>query len=287
MYITSDILVKRGACQEYIDFFIKRYPNGVEMLELIERGHIPYHGLHWGYKWLDPSAEEIAAYWKRVVVENSEGVDESDHVSNSSLIVRSSQIANCENIIDSKEVNNSEHIHKSEMVDNSSWIHNSFFVDNSTRILNSKNIENSNEVVDSTYIINSSGVMDSTNIVEGHTIWRSSNLTNCGFCFNCNNLVNALFCLNQDNGEYLLFNKPIDKTRFEMINKQMRRYASVHPDMIKGWPESLHDGEPVKIYNFREHTKNIPVSFWNWVKTLPGYDADIIYSLTFSPQFLN
>jgi hypothetical protein len=50
MYITLDILQKRGACQEYLDFFAKRFPDGVEMLHMIERGHMPYHALHWGYK---------------------------------------------------------------------------------------------------------------------------------------------------------------------------------------------------------------------------------------------
>ena len=35
MYITLDLLQKRGACQEALDFFAKHYPNGIEMLEII------------------------------------------------------------------------------------------------------------------------------------------------------------------------------------------------------------------------------------------------------------
>ena len=107
MFITVDTLQKRGACQEYLDFFQKHYPDGVEMLYMIEQEDIPYHALHWGYKWLDPSKEEVTAYWKRVAVINSKGVDESDHVTNSKIIVSSSRIADCRDIIDSKDVTSS------------------------------------------------------------------------------------------------------------------------------------------------------------------------------------
>ena len=287
MFITLDILQKRGACQEYLDFFQKHYPDGVEMLYMIEQGHMPYHALHWGYKWLDPNEEEIAAYWKKVAVVDSEGVDESDHVTNSRIIVASSRITDCHDIIDSKDVTSSHQIRNSEFVADSSFISGSSFIDNSLRILNSKNVDNSCEVVDSIYVINSSGVMDSTNVVDGHTIWRSKDLTNCGFCFDCANLTNSLFCLNTENGEYLLFNKPIDKVRFEIINKQFRRYASAHSDMTTGWTENIHGADATKINNFRKNTENIPEVFWSWVKTLPGYDSMIMYSITFNPQFLN
>lgn len=286
MFITLDILQKRGACQEYLDFFQKHYPDGVEMLHMIEQGHMPYHALHWGYKWLDPNEEEIVAYWKKVVVVDSEGIDESDHVTNSRIIVASSRITDCHNIIDSKDVTSSHQIRSSEFVTDSSFISGSSFIDNSLRILNSKNVDNSCEVVDSIYVINSSGVMDSTNVMDGHTIWRSKDLTNCGFCFNCTNLTNSLFCLNTENGEYLLFNKPIDKARFEIINKQFRRYASADSDMTTGWNKNIHGADATKINNFRKNTENIPEAFWSWVKTLPGYDSMIMYSLTFNPQFL-
>lgn len=286
MYITLEILQKRGACQEYLDFFTKHFPNGVEMLYMIEHGHLPYHGLHWGYKWLDPNEEEIRAYWKKICVENSEGIDESDHITNSSIVVKSSRVDNCQTIYACKDVTDSHNISCSDFVDNSSFISRSSFIDNSTFILNSKNVENSNEVVDSTYIINSSGVTDSTNIVHCHTIWRSCNLTDCGLCFNCTNLTNSLFCLNAENGEYLLFNKPIDKMRFEMIFKQFHKYASTPSTMTKGWEDGVYYTEAQKITDFRQHTKSLPSVFWEWVKTLPGYDPMIMYSITFREELI-
>lgn len=283
MFITVDILQKRGACQEYLDFFAKRFPNGVEMLEMIEHGHLPYHGLHWGYQWLDPSPEEVAAYWKAVHVENSQGIHESDHVSDSEIVVSSSHVSGSSNIRNSEQIEHSTNISFSKYITDSSHIEGSEFVDASTRILRGKNITDSSEVVDSVYIVNSHGIFDSNNIIDGRTIWYSNDLTNCGFCSNCNGLTNSLFCFKQEGGEYLVFNKPVDKTRFDVINRQFRRYASVTADMIEGF-----DGTTAKkIMDYRKHTKNIPDAFWNWVKTLPGYDSDIIYALTFNPQFLN
>jgi hypothetical protein len=285
MYITLDIIQKRGGCGEYLRFFEKRYPNGVEMLELIEHGHIPYHGLHWGYKWLDPNEEEIAAYRKRVKVSDSEGVDASDHVTNSMLVSHSSKINQSQEVYNSKEVNFSQYVVKSEFVDDSKHIADSCFITNCCDIINCKNAENSNQVVDSTYIINSHGVYDSYNITDSHAIWRSNNLTNCFFCFDCADTNNAMFCLNQHGGEYMLFNKPVDKTRFEMVQKQYKRYALPFITLTDPW--NVHNGDvPHVNHDFRDHTKNIPASFWEWVKTIPGYNPEILYSLTFIPQFL-
>jgi hypothetical protein len=284
MFITVDILQKRGACQEYLDFFVKHYPDGVEMLYMIERGHMPYHALHWGYKWLDPNEEEVAAYWKRVAVENSQGIDESDHITNSEIISHSSRVDNSHNIYDSEDITSCEYIVKSSFVDNSDNIYSSNFVDNSYKVLGSQNITNSNQVVDSSYVVNCHGIYECENVVNSHTIWRSKKLTNCGFCFDCQNISNALFCTQQTEGEYLLFNKKIDKIRFDMVYKQYQRYASIWLNLAESWP--ITNDYPKKLYDYRKHVKDIPPSFYAWAKTLPGYDPITMYSMTFDPQFL-
>ena len=284
MFITVDILQKRGACQEYLDFFQKHFPDGVEMLHMIEKGHMPYHALHWGYKWLDPNEEEVAAYWKRVCVENSQGVDESDHITNSELISHSSRVDNSHNIYDSEDITSSEYVVKGTFTHESANVYSSDFVENCYKILGSKNITNSNQVVDSSYVVNCHGIYECENVVDCHTIWKSKNLTNCGFCFDCQDISNALFCTKQTKGEYLLFNKKVDKTRFDMIYKQYKRYASIWLNLAENWP--TNGGHPKKLYDYRKHIKDIPDSFYSWVKTLPGYDPMVMYSLTFNPQFL-
>lgn len=284
MYITLDILQKRGACQEFIDFFAKHHPDGVEMLEMIERGHLPYHALHWGYKWLDPNEEEVVAYYKKIAVENSEGVDESDHITNSQIIANSSRVTNSHNIYGSQDITDCEYVVDSTFVYSSASTYSSNFVDVSYFVLGSQNVNNSNQVVDSSYVVNCHGVYMSNNIVDCHSIWNSSNLTNCGFCFDCENMTNALFCSNAKDSEYYLFNKPIDKARFDMIYSQYKRYSSLWMTLTDGWP--IKRDYPRKLYDYRKHTANIPESFWAWVKTLPGYDPMVLYSITFNPRFL-
>lgn len=282
MFITLDILQKRGACQEYLNFFAKHHPNGVEMLDVIERGHMPYEALHWGYKWLDPNEEEQKAYWEKVKVINSEGIDDSDNVTNSRLIVESSFVTSSEAIYNCQNITNSKYSVKSSYIDNSEYVFDSNFIDNSYHIYKSNNISNSNEIYDSIYVANSHGIYRSNNIVSSHSIWHSENITDCYFCGYCKDLSHSLFCTNQE-GEYLLFNKPIDKNRFEMIQKQYTRFAG-RLTLFDTWREDFNI--PNLHYSYQKHVANIPDSFWDWIKTLPGYEPSVIYSLTFLPHFL-
>jgi hypothetical protein len=285
MYITLDLMQKRGACQEALDFFAKHFPNGIEMMDAIEMRHIPVHFLHWGYQHLDPNKEEEKAYWKRIEVTNSEGVHESFCVNNSTIVSSSKQVDNSEEVYKSENISNSTYIVSSEFVDNSEDVGMSEFVDNSENVLNSKNVDNSDEVCASNYVIGSHGVFKSDNIVNSNIIWWSNNLTDCSFCSHCADLKNALFCQGLKEGEYLLFNKPIDQVRYEMIAKQFKKYMP-SIKLTNDWKRYF--GELPHInYDLRKHIQKIPAKFWDWVKTLPGYDASIIYSLTFDPQFLN
>ena len=285
MFVTLDILQKRGACQEYLDFFAKHYPDGVELLHLIEKGHIPEHGLHWGYQWLDPNQEEIDAYWKKVKVVDSEGVHESYDVARSTLVSKSRCVNDSEQIYGSEQISKSDHIVNSNYVNDSHHIASSEFVDESNYILGSKNVNNSSQVVDSVYTMLSYGIYESENVANCHSIWKSENLTDCYFCFGCHNLTNALFCEGISDGEYYLFNKKIDKARFDMIAKQYKLYSTSFMTLMGEWPQSMSQ-HPIKYYDYRKHTENIPDKFYAWVKTLPGYDPAIMYSITFDSRFL-
>jgi carbonic anhydrase/acetyltransferase-like protein (isoleucine patch superfamily) len=285
MYITLDLMQKRGASQDFIDFFIEHFPDGVEMIDVINMRHLPEGFLHWGYQHLDPNEEETKAYWARIDVVDSIGIHESTHVYNSSLVSDSSHVDNSEEIYKSTNITNSNYVSASEYVEDSQFVGMSAFVVKSARILQSKNVENSQEVVLSNYIITADEIFNSNNIVNGSIIWNSNNLTECGFCANCNNLKYSLFCSSIKDGEYMLFNKPIDKVRFDMIWKQFRKYAP-HLSFTSGWKKDFGNLPHVN-YNYRKHLKEIPIQFWSWVHTLPGFDASIMYSLTFDPQFLN
>lgn len=284
MYITLDILQQRGACQEYLDFFQKHYPDGVEMLHMIEHGHMPYHALHWGYQFLDPNEQEVAAYWKRVAVVDSVGVHESDHVSLSSVVRDSSQIESSSVVYHSKIIKNSTNIHRSEMIYDSNYISESMFVDGCEKVIKTSNATNSKNLYSSNYILDSQSVFESTNIVNSSVIWKSENMTNCYFCFGCHNLQNSLFCEGISDGEYMVFNMPIDKARFDMLLKQFKKFE-VSLKLTEDWP-SDKPLVPKIFYDYRKHFEGVPEQFWKWVSTLPKYNPQIMYSLTFDSRFL-
>jgi hypothetical protein len=88
-----------------------------------------------------------------------------------------------------------------------------------------------------------------------------------------------------EGGEYMLFNKPIDKVRFDMINKQFLRYKP-EITLTSEWQNNFGD-LPCGHLDYRKHFEKIEESFWAWAHTLPGYNAHILYSLTFNPIFLS
>lgn len=283
MYITLDILQKRGACQEALDFFAKRFPDGAEMLYFIEKVHLPEHFLHWGYEHLDPSKEEEAAYWKKVKVTDSLGVYQSYHVENSSVVSKSRVVWDSNIVYDSKEVRASAVILNSQFIEESLSVANSSFIERGTYILDSTNITDSKEVVESTYVGNSQGVFKSTNILNGTAIWHSDNLTDCGFCSHCKDLTRSLFCSQMEGGDLLLFNKPIDEARYKMIARQFDKFG-VFLTLMEEWQNGNYI--PKAYYDYRKHFQAIKEAFWQWVRTLPNFDPEIMYSLTFDPQFL-
>lgn len=286
MYITLELLQQRGACQEALDFFAKHKPDGVEMMEAITKMHLPYSFLHWGYQYLDPNEEEIAAYLDKVKVVRSQGVHESDNITDSYCISGSHNVNKSEFIYSSKEVQESEKIYNSEFIIKSDLVWDSFMVEHSTRVSKSKNVYDSNEVLESVYVNNSHGIFKSEDVVHSSAIWSSRNLTNCGFCARCENLSNALFCDKVADGEYYLFNKPISKERFDRIYQQYNS-TFFKPHIVLMTPTYNKKSPPYPYNDYRKHFTEIPESFWRWVSTLPGYDPSILYSLTFNPQFLN
>lgn len=286
MFITVDILQKRGACQDGLDFFAKHYPDGVDMLYAINHLHLPTHFLHWGHEWLDYSQEEEEAYFKKVRVINSEGIHYSNDVENSSTVSNSEFIINSQYIISSRNIQNSEEIFNSDYVEDSKQVYYGYVVSGSHRILNSKNIIDSKEVVASNFIVSSNGVYKSDDISHSYGIWHCQELDECIFCFNCHNLKHSMFCQGIDEGEYMLFNKPIGKERYEVIFKQFVKMFQHKYDFTMLEDNNIYGTAPNYYRDYRKHMASFSDDLWEWVKTLPKYDPIVMYSITFNPLFI-
>lgn len=295
MFLTTDILIKRASCIEGVEFLDKHFPNGAELIDIINYRFTPTEFLHWGYLHLNPNKEEIEAYWNRLKVDTSarSSIYESDNIAGGSYISCSSHITNSDYIFSSKEVKDSNSILSSSYIEHSKQIVNSEFCYNSNKVFLGSNINDSYNIIQSNYVVNSQHVINSNSIVDCFCIgdWMSttSRITDGAFIVNCQQLEHCLFCSQLENKEYHLFNQPIPPGQFDLIKKQM---ASILRDwepqyMIKDWSANIIPIEPPRILrNPLKQYADLPEAFWRWVITLPNYNPNILYSITFNKDLL-
>lgn len=287
MFVTSEILERTGACDIGKEWFAKHYPEGTELSTLITHRHISTAFLHWGRKFLSPNEEEIALYNKVLGNENNENILECEKVVNSKMIFYSKNIDNCSSIHKGEDIKDSFVIINSSTVENSSQIFLSEFVYNSIKVLNSTNINQSLNVIESTYVVRSKNVYMS-NLITGCTeIYRGANLEDCMLCNDCSNLKHCFGCQGLTEGEYMIFNKQVSPEHFEIIKKQYLSMIDCLLKYVDNWPIDIISTEIPKVdRKFPHHYETMPTKFWKWIKTLPNYSDNIMFSLTCLPEFL-
>ena len=64
---------------------------------------------------------------------------------------------------------------------------------------------------------------------------------------------------------------------------QFRKYITLPLRMVYTNNENLVS---TQVNNFSKFFEDLPNDFWQWVKTLPNYDPEILYSMTFNPTLL-
>ena len=283
MFLTVDILKERHACEKGISFVEKNYPNGVELSEIIQNKNLSKDFLHWGFLHLDATDEEKKIYEKVLDITNTTGYFRSEKVSDSQQIRFSSEIKNSKDVYHSKKIKNSYSVYSSNNVEDSSNVHDSSFCTNSKIILNSTNVTDSTMIVNSNCIIRSNSIIKSSFITESTCIMNSSNIESCNFLRDCRNMKNSIFCTGLEGEEYYLFNKPISKIMYENINFQFSKYITLPLRIVSTNNENLVS---TQINNFSKFYENLQDDFWQWVKTLPNYNPEVLYSITFNSALL-
>lgn len=278
MFLTREILEQYGACGKGFDFFNKHFPNGAEIIDLINMPHMPPHFLHWGYTYLPVSAEEKKAYFKKIEVVNSQSVSNSCKVKDSFMIKNSERVEGSEYIEDSQDIKNSYQVQDSHDVEGGADIFKSGFIFNSSKVANSTNISDSFNIVESSNI-NSSKSLVRTNLASNSTwISWSENVVNCIGLIYCDNIKNSMFCSGVS-GKYLLFNKPIDPSNFEYLQKSFYRMKPTELNLL------TEEGHP----NLRLESQynGVPENILRWIKALPGYDPFIMATITGLKTFID
>lgn len=287
MFITKETLEKYNACEQGIKFLEKYFPDGAEMLELIQTRHIPHDMLHWGYEHLNWNKDELDMYCKVLEIVDSEYFYSSEKLFDSSFITNSKGVYSSSFVFDSQNIRSSKYIYNSKDVDNSNIVSESSFVYDSKKIYNSANITNCSNMLDIIYGLNSKNCIRTKGAVESSEIFNSAATENCHFCASVDTLTNCLFCFDINDQENMLFNRPISEKVLTNIKTQ---YLNIMKDFSIQISEPIPEGsvnDKIKLNtDFCSYFSNIPQTFWNWVKTLPNYDAEIMYKITLNPVFL-
>lgn len=297
MYLTIDVLEKYGACGSGVKWFKRHYPEGGELMEVIQNPKIDTHTLHWGYEHLPTTEEEKAKYRELLHIdcgENYKTVYKSDHIKDSAFVTHSKEVADSTYVFHCNSVENSNSISSSQNVQNSSQIFHTDFCYDSNRILNSQNITSSSNVVNCGCAVNSTSVFNAGAVINSSFVSNilplgSKNIRNSHFISDCFNLKNCLFCHGITDGEYLMFNQPIEKEEYDMFVAQLRQILKgAELELTKnGWPaDQVPLDAPNIQYNIILQYSSLPEVFWRWVKTLPNYDPMILYNITMQPHLL-
>lgn len=278
-----DLQVQR-APQTYLQWFKQNHPDGANVQELLVES-TPSDFLYWinGLKILDEETEKLIDNW--IAFCDKKPFDCSN-TENSFYASKSDDVKDSQYVHSSIEVNNSSSICLSSFVQDSHQIFNSEFVAFSRQVALSQNVESSNNVVKSSVIFESSNIYKSKTVLRSREIRNSDEVTDSAFCATCRKIENCLFCVDLTEKSFHIFNTPVDPARFSIIKAQYLKFLSEGLTFVKDWPKDpLRIITPQVIVRFDKHYQNLPDKFWRWVRTLPGYSENILYQITFLPQF--
>ena len=287
MVLTIEKLRQIKACEPGIKYMERFFPNGAELVEIINARHIPKDFLHWGKDNLSVTEEELAAYCDVCKIVNTTGFWYSENVLDSLYVIESSNITRSERIFRSKDVEDSQDIVASEVVTKSAQVFTASMISYSSLIASSTNISESRNVCFSKTISRGVNIYNSKYVFNSSEIIKSENVTDSYFCQNCKNIKHCMFCSGIEDAEYYLFNRPVDKEQFELFVEQYKRFMQAQLNFSLKWPENLIKAySPTITQKFDEWYKPIPERFWKWTRTLPGFDSMLIYNITMLPEIL-
>lgn len=296
MFLTDKILIQHGACGMGLKWFQRHFPNGAELIDVINHPKVDRHTLHWGMSNLNTSQEEREAYYKKLAinVDNLSTVYECDNIEGGEYITRSSHIKNSSYVFSCKEVSDSNNISASDSIERSHQVFNSEFVYDSERVYQSKNVTQSLNIINSDYVVRSSSVMNAASVTNSHYVHAFTHgavkqVKDSMFITDCVGVKKCLFCVGLQNKEYMLFNQPIDPDEFTLIENQLKNILSGwQAELVKdGWPEGTIPLDSPQIQrNIMQQFAQLPEKFWRWVKTLPNYDSMVLYAVTFQANLI-
>ena len=290
MYLRPDDLLKYGSCFETYSFMLRYYPDGAELTEIMKHKYMTPSFLHFGFENFTTNDEEKALYYELVGIDCADPrtIYECERVKNSSLIQFSKDVVDSTEVKQSENIECSEFIYECDNVVGGRLVGGSHFIFDSQRVLMCDNITNSANVVDSVYVVDSNSIIGCKNITTCRWLRDCEDAEECYLCADCSNIKYCLFCSGIHDAEYMIFNKQVDKKKFDLISKQLLMMMKGYEMNIMGnWnTESIDWSSPTINRHYIKQYAAVPETVWKWAKTLPGYDAHVLYCITFQPHLL-
>ena len=287
MLVTVELLRKYEAYEDDIKYIECFYPNGAEMIDIIQDKHIPKEMLHWGRQYLSYTKEEFEAYCAACNISFTEGHWYSQDVRDSKYVINSKDVTNSIGVFGSSDIHKSFDVDDSDEVTDSKQIFCSSMIEECEKVYRSQNITRSVNICNSTMVVDSKNVIDSNSIFNSSEIIKCINVSSSYFCQNCKNIKHCMFCEDLEDAEYYIFNKPVDQNYFDLFEKQYLKYLTERLDFIREWPEDLVVSASVApTRKFDDWYHSITPKFWKWARTLPNFDSMILYNITMLPELL-
>lgn len=287
MFVTAKDLQKYKACEQGIKYIERFYPDGAELIDIIQDRHINKEFLHWGREHLTVTEAEVEAYCKACNIVNSKYFWYSQNVLNSKYVIKSKDVAESKGVFESSDVVKSCDVVGGDSVNESEQIFYSSMIDSCTKILKGQNITESNNICNSTMVARSTSVIDSFNVFDSSEIIRCNTVTDSHFCQDCKDIAFCMFCEGLEGVEYHIFNRPVDKTHYEVFIKQYKKYLTEHLSFVREWPKDLLRSISFSTTRkFDDWYSTIPEKFWKWARTLPNFDSMLLYNITMLPEIL-
>lgn len=279
MKINTKELAMSTCVSEHMAQVLANLPEEITLVELCNNQDLTIEEL-WllhDYYTYHLNEEDTIAFNKRCEISNSVSIFHSKRISDSNVVSESKDVKNSSQISSSERVANSEIVFNSHDVESSQIIASSDYIENSSNIAGSVNITDSKNVCNSSFVFRSTDIFDSKEVNDCQIIFNSEGVSECAFSNKLKNCHHCLFCNEVTDGEYLVFNKPVPQWHFDMIRKRLASFK-LSPSLMKFdiniWLESAILTNPTHRFD------QYPDSFWEWVKTLPNFNLDIILTIT-------
>lgn len=286
MFITQEILNKYHACNAGKKIMQKLYPDGAEVMELLDDKRLPVEMFHWGMRYLPVTTEEELKYYKVCEIEDSEEVCDSTDVKRSKYIDSSKEVHDSLRINSSKVVYDSENVSSSDEVYASQYVVSSSNINLSDHVYASDKIAMSNRVAHSKNIGESNDIARCEEISHGRGLYRCNNVENSAFSSFLSYSSDCFFCTDLQYSRYMVFNKPATQEVIEEIRTKLKEFSTERLNLLQFNKDYLFTTDARFCENFGEYYLTISDDFWNWVKTLPNFDPFIMYRITYMPMWL-